>query len=158
MDQEIRGRVPFENCTGTKTGRPFCGDVFHRMDCCIDRSRQDCVIKRFYKDPLPSDLVKGNPVHGISLRGDGDNLRLGALIPEQGCDPLCLGQCKPAPPCSNPYRHDRYAALILPMSCSSWAEERKLVSNCDGGRKMPAFSMADQNDENRAVSDSFASR
>ena len=158
VDKKIRRRVAFKNRRHGKAFRPESRDILHTVDSKINLACEDGIVQRPDKDTLPADLMHRHlrPViaHCLYL---GD-LRLNAQLSQLSADTFGLRYREAGTPCPYNQRHAAYAPAIVATSSSECATERKLVSNCDGGRNMPFFIILFQNTENAFVSLSFASR
>src|SRR5208337_1842628 len=158
MGEVISRGIPFQDRCGKKAARPVGGYVLHAVHRTVDPAGKDRIIERPHKDALPANLVQGHLGRGIALCGD-DHF----LCPYPKSSEFFhhgLGLCKGelASPCPDFYRHCMYACASAARSWSVCAAERKFVSNCDGGRKMPALNIPCQNVPKAAVSHSFTSR
>jgi hypothetical protein len=127
------------------------------VHCTVDLPGKDCIIERPDENPLPANLVQRYTMIRIALCGDDDLLYPNAHCRELPADRIGLRERELAAPCANFYRHDRYAMMIFSMSASECAADRKFVSNCEGGMKIPAASIFVQNRWNAPVSHSLTS-
>ena len=128
------------------------------MHCAVDIPGKDRVVQRPDEHALPADLVEGNLRSGVAGRVDDHLFCFDAQIIELLCYCPGLEECKFAAPGSDFYRHFWYACMSVERSLSLCAVERKLVSNCEGGMKMPASIIRSRNFPKASVSHSFTSR